>query len=410
MSAMSGSPTSTGWKRRSRAASFSMCLRYSSSVVAPTARSSPRASIGFSRLAASTAPSAAPAPTIVWSSSMKRTIRPSPAWTSLEHGLEPLLELAAVLRAGEQGADVERDHAAVAQRLGHVAGDDALGEALDDRGLADAGVADQDRVVLGPPREHLDHAADLLVAADHRVELARLGLGRQVAAELLERLGRVLGVGRVGHVRPDDSRDRLQQRVAVGEEVGDAGLVPGQREQEVLGRDRLASLRRRLALGGLERRDEGARGPRLGRLGAADVGQLRDERLRPLARAPRRRRRSAGGPAPEKPSACPSSASSRCAGVASGLPDATADCCAAATASWLLIVNRSGCIAGHSSIKSKSYTTKIHAVSAATETVAALPGWENPRVASPKIASNVIAALASLPIVRAAGVRAGAAR
>ena len=34
-------------------------------VVAPTARSSPRASIGFSRLAASTAPSAAPAPTIV---------------------------------------------------------------------------------------------------------------------------------------------------------------------------------------------------------------------------------------------------------------------------------------------------------------------------------------------------------
>ena len=62
--------------------------------------------------------------------------------------------------------------AAVAQRLGHVAGDDALGEALDDRGLADAGLADQDRVVLGAAREHLDHAADLLVAADDRVELA----------------------------------------------------------------------------------------------------------------------------------------------------------------------------------------------------------------------------------------------
>ena len=38
---------------------------------------------------------------------------------------------------------------AVAQRLGHVAGDDALGEALDDRRLADAGLADQHRVVLG---------------------------------------------------------------------------------------------------------------------------------------------------------------------------------------------------------------------------------------------------------------------
>ena len=71
-SSTEGSPTTTGWKRRSSAASFSMCLRYSSSVVAPTARSSPRASIGLRRFAASTAPSAAPAPTIVCSSSMKR--------------------------------------------------------------------------------------------------------------------------------------------------------------------------------------------------------------------------------------------------------------------------------------------------------------------------------------------------
>ena len=66
-----GSPTSTGWKRRSSAASFSMCLRYSSSVVAPTTCSSPRASAGFSMLLASIAPSAAPAPTMVCSSSMK---------------------------------------------------------------------------------------------------------------------------------------------------------------------------------------------------------------------------------------------------------------------------------------------------------------------------------------------------
>ena len=83
MSATDGSPTKTGWKRRSSAASFSMCLRYSSSVVAPIARSSPRASIGFSMFAASTAPSAAPAPTIVCSSSMKRMISPSAFWISV---------------------------------------------------------------------------------------------------------------------------------------------------------------------------------------------------------------------------------------------------------------------------------------------------------------------------------------
>src|SRR3712207_8457338 len=51
----------------------------------------------------------------------------------LEHGLEPVLELAAVLRARDQRADVERDHAPVAQRAGHVAGDDPLGEPLGDR-------------------------------------------------------------------------------------------------------------------------------------------------------------------------------------------------------------------------------------------------------------------------------------
>ena len=83
MSSTVGSPTWIGWKRRSSAASFSTCFLYSSSVVAPTARSSPRASIGLSRFAASTAPSAAPAPTIVCSSSMKRMTWPRASAISL---------------------------------------------------------------------------------------------------------------------------------------------------------------------------------------------------------------------------------------------------------------------------------------------------------------------------------------
>src|SRR5204862_2388554 len=87
----------------------------------------------------------------------------------LEHGLQALLALAAVLRAGEQRADVERDDLAVAQRLRDVAGNDPLGEALDDRRLADAGLADEDGVVLRAPAEDLDDAADLLVAADDGV-------------------------------------------------------------------------------------------------------------------------------------------------------------------------------------------------------------------------------------------------
>ncbi len=54
-----------------------MYLRYSSSVVAPTQCSSPRASAGLSILPASIAPSALPAPTMVCSSSMNRMIWPS---------------------------------------------------------------------------------------------------------------------------------------------------------------------------------------------------------------------------------------------------------------------------------------------------------------------------------------------
>ena len=73
----SGWSTCTFWKRRSSAASFSIWVRYSSSVVAPTQCSSPLANAGLSILPASIAPSALPAPTIVCSSSINKITRPS---------------------------------------------------------------------------------------------------------------------------------------------------------------------------------------------------------------------------------------------------------------------------------------------------------------------------------------------
>jgi hypothetical protein len=166
-----GSSTITGWKRRSRAASRSMYLRYSSSVVAPMHWSSPRDSGGFRMFAASIAPSAAPAPTSVCSSSMKRTASFVFASSSMIF-FRPLLELAAVLRAGDERPDVEGQDALVEQRLRDVAGDDPVGEALGDRRLADAGLADERRVVLLAPRQDLDDPLDLLLPADDRVELA----------------------------------------------------------------------------------------------------------------------------------------------------------------------------------------------------------------------------------------------
>ena len=105
----------------------------------------------------------------------------------LEDRLQPLFKLAAEFGARDQRAHIERDDAPVLQPFGNVAAHDALGQALHDGGLAHARLADQHRIVLGAPRQHLDHAADLLVAADHRVELALArpawsGRGRSVPA------------------------------------------------------------------------------------------------------------------------------------------------------------------------------------------------------------------------------------
>ncbi len=134
----------------------------------------------------------------------------------LQDGLQPVLKFPSVLGAGDHRAQVERDHASILESLGDVAGDDPLRQALGDRGLADARLADQDRVVLGPPRQDLDHAPDLVVAADHRVELAlgrRLG---QVAAVALERLELVLRVLVSDPVRPADLLQSLDQVVVRG--------------------------------------------------------------------------------------------------------------------------------------------------------------------------------------------------
>ena len=141
-----------------------------------------------------------------------------------QHGLQPLLELAAVLGAGDQRAHVERQQLLVLEALGHVALDDALRQALGDGGLADAGLADQHGVVLGAPRQHLDGAADLLVAADDRVDLAFGGRGREVAGVALERVVGLLGRGAVGGAALADVVDGLVERGR-----GDAGLVQGAR-------------------------------------------------------------------------------------------------------------------------------------------------------------------------------------
>ena len=114
----------------------------------------------------------------------------------LEHGLEPLLELAPILGPGDERGHVEGKHGLVLEPLGHVLFDDALGQPLGNGRLAHARLADEHRIVLGAAGQDADDAADLGIAANDRIELARTGLLHQVATVLLERI-----IGRLGIVR-----------------------------------------------------------------------------------------------------------------------------------------------------------------------------------------------------------------
>ena len=157
-----------------------------------------------------------------------------------QHGLEALLELAAILGARHQQAQIEREDRLVLQPLGDVAAHDALGEPLHDRGLADTGIADQDRVVLRLSRQDLDHAADLGVAADHRIHLPGARLHDEVAPVLLERLVRDLRV-RAGDALiaahlGEDLEEALARHTMLLQQPPGSGLRPGldHREQHVL--------------------------------------------------------------------------------------------------------------------------------------------------------------------------------
>src|SRR5206468_2177660 len=125
-------------------------------------------------------------------------------------------------------------------------------------------------------------AADLLVAADDRVDLALARYVGEVAAELRQRLVLRLGV-RVGDARAAaHRRERLEDRLAIRADLvqratGGIAFLCGDREQQMLGRDVFV-----LELLGLfERRLEHARS-RARELGLGAAGDLGKRTQRPL--------------------------------------------------------------------------------------------------------------------------------
>jgi len=197
----------------------------------------------------------------------------------LQDRLQPLLELAAILGAGEQHRHVEREHALVLEGFRNLAVDDSLREAFDDGGLAHARLADQHRIVLGAALQNLDGAADLVVAADDRVELALTCALGEIDGIFLERFAltfRLRGIDRGAAANGfDRGFERFPGQAVFLEQAAGVALVVGQRQQKQLAGDELVAALGGDLVGEVEQVRQLARGADLTAL-ALDLGQAAD--------------------------------------------------------------------------------------------------------------------------------------
>jgi len=113
----------------------------------------------------------------------------------LEDRLQTLFEVAAIFGACQQRAHIERIHHGILENFRHVILGDAPGQALGNRGLADAGFADQQGVVFTAPAQGLNHPLDFRIAADQRIDLAFGSRLVEVLRELVERTFLLLAFG-----------------------------------------------------------------------------------------------------------------------------------------------------------------------------------------------------------------------
>ena len=173
---------------------------------------------------------------------MKTMISPSAAEISDRTALSRSSNSPRNFGARHHGAEIERHELLALERFRHVVVDDAQRQALGDRGLADAGLADQHGIVLGAAAQYLDRAADLLVAADHRIELAVFGRLGEVAGVFLQGIVALLGRRRIGGAPLaqvlDGFFERLSLHARLGERLGSIGAGRHvERLQQPLDRD-----------------------------------------------------------------------------------------------------------------------------------------------------------------------------
>ena len=137
----------------------------------------------------------------------------------LEHCLESLLELTSVLGSRHEARHIQSKYLLVLQSLRDIASDYPLRQTLDHRGLADTGLTDEHRVVLGLSRKYLYGISDLAVSPDHGVQLLISRFFYQILSVFVQCVICRLGVVRCHLLVAPDLRERRQKPLS-GDAVG----------------------------------------------------------------------------------------------------------------------------------------------------------------------------------------------
>ena len=172
----------------------------------------------------------------------------------VHHRLQTLLELAAVLRASNQRAQVQR-HQTHTQRLRNVALHDTVRQTLHNGRLTHTWLADQHWVVLRTTTQNTNHTTDLLVTTNHRIDLAFLRLLHQVHTVLVQRVIRAFRSIRVCRGVATlllDRRLQLLHRQTHTLEQGAQHRVVEQRQHQVVLRHTRVLVRHSIVLSDLQ--------------------------------------------------------------------------------------------------------------------------------------------------------------
>src|SRR6266849_2653643 len=136
--------------------------------------------------------------------------------------------------------------------------------------------------VSGTSLQDLDHAADLVVAADHRVELARARALGEIERVFLQRLAAPLGFLAPDRLSAAHRLDRLVDRLLAAavllQQAAGLALVFSERKQKQLGSDELVAALLRFLVSEIEESVQLARDLHLAAV-TLDLGQARNRLL-----------------------------------------------------------------------------------------------------------------------------------